>query len=293
MAKEKIMATYQNEKALDKLTLGKATQYCSEYNPKLLQAVPRSLNRDDLVLKSDNLPFTGEDVWYGYELSWLNAKGKPVVAVAEFRFSCTSPNIVESKSFKLYLNSFNQSKFANKEAVVARLINDLSATAGTAASVKLFDVESCPALAITPATASIMCIDNEDVSIDNYQFSAQLLSNAQQVDDTTEVVEEKLVSHLLKSNCLITNQPDWASIFIDYKGKPINHAALLKYLISFRQHNEFHEQCVERIFCDLNKYCQLERLTVFARYTRRGGLDINPFRSTHLSSAPFARTLRQ
>jgi|JQIA01.1.fsa_nt_gb 7-cyano-7-deazaguanine reductase len=293
MAKEKIMATYQNEKALDKLTLGKATQYCSEYNPKLLQAVPRSLNRDDLVLKNDNLPFTGEDVWYGYELSWLNAKGKPVVAVAEFRFSCTSPNIVESKSFKLYLNSFNQSKFANKEAVVARLINDLSATAGTAASVKLFDVESCPALAITPATASIMCIDNEDVSIDNYQFSAQLLSNAQQVDDTTEVVEEKLVSHLLKSNCLITNQPDWASIFIDYKGKPINHAALLKYLISFRQHNEFHEQCVERIFCDLNKYCQLERLTVFARYTRRGGLDINPFRSTHLSSAPFARTLRQ
>ncbi|MEY8216495.1 MAG: NADPH-dependent 7-cyano-7-deazaguanine reductase QueF [Colwellia sp.] len=287
------MATYQNEKALDKLTLGKATQYCSEYNPKLLQAVPRSLNRDDLVLKNDNLPFTGEDVWYGYELSWLNAKGKPVVAVAEFRFSCTSPNIVESKSFKLYLNSFNQSKFANKEAVVARLINDLSATAGTAASVKLFDVESCPALAITPATASIMCIDNEDVSIDNYQFSAQLLSNAQQVDDTTEVVEEKLVSHLLKSNCLITNQPDWASIFIDYKGKPINHAALLKYLISFRQHNEFHEQCVERIFCDLNKYCQLERLTVFARYTRRGGLDINPFRSTHLSSAPFARTLRQ
>jgi len=293
MAKEKIMATYQNEKALDKLTLGKATQYCSEYNPKLLQAVPRSLNRDDLVLKSDNLPFTGEDVWYGYELSWLNAKGKPVVAVAEFRFSCTSPNIVESKSFKLYLNSFNQSKFANKEAVVARLINDLSATAGTAASVKLFDVESCPALAITPTTASIMCIDNEDISIDNYQFSAQLLSNAQQVDDTTEVVEEKLVSHLLKSNCLITNQPDWASIFIDYKGKPINHAALLKYLISFRQHNEFHEQCVERIFCDLNKYCQLERLTVFARYTRRGGLDINPFRSTHLSSAPFARTLRQ
>jgi len=305
MAKEKTMAIYQNEKALNKLTLGKTTQYCSEYNPELLQAVPRNLNRDDLALTSTNLPFIGEDVWYGYELSWLNTKGKPVVAVAEFRFSCVSPNIVESKSFKLYLNSYNQSKFANKEVVIALLIKDLSATAGTVASVKLFDVENCPALAIRSATEqdtapdtelntkTIICIDNEELSIDNYQLSAQLLSGAQQMSDNTTIIQESLVSHLLKSNCLITNQPDWASIFIDYKGKPINHAALLKYLISFRQHNEFHEQCVERIFCDLKKYCQLDQLTVFARYTRRGGLDINPFRSTHLSSAPYGRTLRQ
>lgn len=287
------MATYQNAKALRKLTLGKSTEYCSEYNPDLLQGVPRSLNRDDLALTKTNLPFIGEDVWYGYELSWLNAKGKPVVAVAEFRFQCISPHIVESKSFKLYLNSFNQSKFASNKAVEALLVKDLSAIAGAIAQVTLFNVNDCPALAIKLTTPETTCIDDEDVEIDNYQFSAQLLANAQPAHDLNKTVNEKLVSHLLKSNCLITNQPDWASVYIDYKGKQLNRAALLKYLISFRQHNEFHEQCVERIFCDLKKYCQLDELTVFARYTRRGGLDINPFRSTHLKQAPFARTLRQ
>ncbi|MCW8831996.1 MAG: NADPH-dependent 7-cyano-7-deazaguanine reductase QueF [Colwellia sp.] len=287
------MATYQNAKALNKLTLGKTTEYCSEYNPDLLQGVPRSLNRDDLALMSDNLPFIGEDVWYGYELSWLNTQGKPVVAVAEFRFACTSPNIVESKSFKLYLNSFNQSQFINAEAVEKLLTKDLSAIAGVTAKVRLFDVEQCDALAIKRPTQDTLCIDHQDITIENYQFSAELLADAQQPNNQDEIVNEKLVSHLLKSNCLITNQPDWASVYIDYKGKPINHALLLKYLISFRQHNEFHEQCVERIFCDLNKYCQLDELTIFARYTRRGGLDINPFRSTHLSSAPYGRTLRQ
>lgn len=293
MAKEKFMATYQNAKVLSKLTLGKTTEYCSEYNPDLLQGVPRSLNRDDLALTKDNLPFIGEDVWYGYELSWLNAKGKPVVAVAEFRFACTSPNIIESKSFKLYLNSFNQSKFSNSDIVEKTLKKDLSAIAGVDASVKLFNVEQCPALAIKLTEQDTICIDDEDISIENFQFSPQTLAHAQQVNEISAEVEEKLVSHLLKSNCLITNQPDWASVYISYKGEQINHAALLEYLISFRQHNEFHEQCVERIFCDLSKYCQLSELTVFARYTRRGGLDINPFRSTHIISAPNARTLRQ
>jgi 7-cyano-7-deazaguanine reductase len=286
------MATYQHSKELTNLTLGKSTEYCSEYNPNLLQAVPRSLNRDDLSLKSNNLPFIGEDVWYGYELSWLNNKGKPVVAVAEFRFACTSPNLVESKSFKLYLNSFNQSKFSNLDEVEKTLIKDLSATAQVKAEVKLFTVEECPALAIAAATQETICIDDEDVTIETYQYNAEPLSKAQ-TNSPTNNVTEKLVSHLLKSNCLITNQPDWASIYIDYKGKAVDHAVLLKYLISFRQHNEFHEQCVERIFCDLQQYCQFEELTVFARYTRRGGLDINPFRSTHLTRAPLMRTLRQ
>jgi len=286
------MATYQHSKELTNLTLGKSTEYCSEYNPNLLQAVPRSLNRDDLSLQSSDLPFIGEDVWYGYELSWLNNKGKPVVAVAEFRFACTSPNLVESKSFKLYLNSFNQSKFSNFDDVEQTLIKDLSATAQVKAEVKLFTVEECPALAIAPATQETICIDDEDVTIEAYQYNAEPLSKAQ-TNSPTNTVTEKLVSHLLKSNCLITNQPDWASIYIDYKGKAIDHAVLLKYLISFRQHNEFHEQCVERIFCDLQQYCQFEELTVFARYTRRGGLDINPFRSTHLTRAPLMRTLRQ
>lgn len=286
------METYQNAKSLSNLTLGKATEYCSEYNPNLLQAVPRSLNRDDLSLSSNNLPFLGEDVWYGYELSWLNLKGKPVVAVAEFRFDCTSPNLVESKSFKLYLNSFNQSKFSNIEQVEQTLIKDLSMTAGAQAKVTLFAVDHCPALEINKNSSNIICIDDEDISIDNYQYQAQLLKQAQH-DSSSEIVSQNLVSHLLKSNCLITNQPDWASVYISYKGKAINHSVLLRYLISFRQHNEFHEQCVERIFCDLQKYCQLNELTVFARYTRRGGLDINPFRSTHLSRAPQMRTLRQ
>ncbi|QBG37589.1 NADPH-dependent 7-cyano-7-deazaguanine reductase QueF [Litorilituus sediminis] len=285
------MATYQNAKELSTLTLGKATQYCSEYNANLLQGVPRSLNRDDLALCNESLPFYGEDVWYGYELSWLNPKGKPQVAVAEFRFPCTSPNIIESKSFKLYLNSFNQSKFASREEVEKVLTKDLSEVAGASAIVKLFSVDDCPALEIKSADKTSYCIDDEDITVTHYDFDAQLLANAQQQD--SENTQEQLVSHLLKSNCLITNQPDWASIYITYTGKKINHGALLKYLISFREHNEFHEQCVERIFCDLQQFCQLEQLTVFARYTRRGGLDINPFRSTHLDSAPHGRTLRQ
>ncbi|MCP4991608.1 MAG: NADPH-dependent 7-cyano-7-deazaguanine reductase QueF [Colwellia sp.] len=286
------MTNYQNATELSKLTLGKSTQYCSEYTADLLQGVPRSLNRDDLALDQSKLPFIGEDVWYGYELSWLDEKGKPVVAVAEFRFSCTSENIVESKSFKLYLNSFNQTRFSSIKEVEEVLTKDLSNIAGSPAKVKLFGVDHCPALDIVKSTGNCFCIDGEDISVDTYEYNAQLLENAQDKKNGTQV-EEHLVSHLLKSNCLITNQPDWASVYINYRGKAINHAVLLQYLISFRQHNEFHEQCVERIFCDLQEFCQLESLTVFARYTRRGGLDINPFRSSEIEKAPFARTLRQ
>lgn len=286
------MANYQNATELSKLTLGKSTQYCSEYTPDLLQGVPRSLNRDDLALNPSNLPFVGEDVWYGFELSWLNEKGKPVVAVAEFRFACTSEHIVESKSFKLYLNSFNQTRFASIKQVEKILASDLSKISGSPAKVSLFGVDHCPALEIAKNIDDCFCIDGEDIAIDHYQYDAQLLTNAQDKNENP-VIEEHLVSHLLKSNCLITNQPDWASVYIHYRGKAINHALLLKYLISFRQHNEFHEQCVERIYCDLQQFCQLDQLTVFARYTRRGGLDINPFRSTHIEHAPFARTLRQ
>lgn len=283
------MTPYQNASQLKELTLGKKTDYTSKYDPSLLQAVPRSLNRDELALNETNLPFVGEDVWYGYELSWLNDKGKPIVALVEFRFACTSPNIVESKSFKLYLNSFNQTKFTSIEEVKACLEKDVSNTSGSKAQVTLFAVDKCPALEI--ACDESVCIDALDIEIDNYQFNAKHLQNSQ--THSPSIIEQNLVSHLLKSNCLITNQPDWASIYISYKGKEINQEKLLKYLISFRQHNEFHEQCVERIFCDLQQYCQLEALTVYARYTRRGGLDINPFRSTHLTNAPWRRTLRQ
>lgn len=283
------MSTYKNAKALSDLTLGKATTYRSQYTPELLQAVPRSLNRDSLGLTTKNLPFKGEDVWYGYELSWLNDKGKPVVAVAEFSFPCTSPNIVESKSFKLYLNSFNQTRFSSWQSVAAALTRDLSTTAGETAEVKLFPVNNCPPLALPVDTA--LCIDDLDIEISHYQLTPELLESANHA--RAEHVTEYLVCHLLKSNCLITNQPDWASVYIKYSGQQICHESLLKYLISFRQHNEFHEQCVERIFCDLKRFCQIENLTVFARYTRRGGLDINPFRSTLEKKAPKLRTLRQ
>ena len=287
------MSTYQGAEALKSLTLGQTTEYSSEYNPKLLQAVPRSLNRDDLALSNDNLPFYGEDVWYGYELSWLTPSGKPVVAVAEFRFPCTSVNIVESKSFKLYLNSFNQSRFDSWQQVQETLVSDLSALVEAPAKVTLSKVDDCPALAI--AALEGQCIDDIDITIYDYQFNPEHLAESapSQNEQDSAVVEQTLVSHLLKSNCLITNQPDWASVYISYRGTEINQQALLKYLISFRQHNEFHEQCVERIFCDIQKYCQPQQLTVYARYTRRGGLDINPFRSTENISAPNARGLRQ
>lgn len=286
------MTNYQESVELNKLTLGKSTEYTSEYTPELLQGVPRSLNRNDLSVNLDNLPFVGEDVWYGYELSWLNNKGKPVVAVAEFRFPCTSEFIVESKSLKLYLNSFNQTRFNTTSDVEKILSADLSKTAGSPATVNLFGVDHCPALNIVKNAEGSVCIDSADISVDDYNYNADILNQVQNPNEGN-VTEEHLVSHLLKSNCLITNQPDWASIYIYYRGSALCHATLLKYLISFRQHNEFHEQCVERIYCDLQKACQLDELTIFARYTRRGGLDINPFRSSHKLSAPFARTLRQ
>jgi len=283
------MAKYQNSDHLQALTLGKATEYKSEYQPDLLQGVPRSLNRDDLAIDQAHLPFFGEDIWFGYELSWLNLKGKPEVAIAEFSFPCTSENLVESKSFKLYLNSFNQTKFATREEVENKLAKDLSDTAKASVRVTLYSVDNCPALELNQSNAQ--CIDNLDIEVNNYDYQAELLLES--TNNNKPQIQEYLVSHLLKSNCLITNQPDWASVYIEYHGHAINHEQLLHYLISFRQHNEFHEQCVERIYTDIMKYCNPQYLTVFARYTRRGGLDINPYRSSTNNKAPNLRTIRQ
>jgi 7-cyano-7-deazaguanine reductase len=283
------MKEYTHSDALKKLSLGKPTEYTSEYDASLLQAVPRSLNRQELKINAQQLPFSGEDIWYGYELSWLSPSGKPEVSVAEFRFPCQSPNIVESKSFKLYLNSFNQSIFSSKAAVQNRLITDLSAIAGQEVKVTLFAVDHCPPLQIVSQQPKWQRLDDLDIQTNQYDLMPELLDGAQ----SSAQVSEHLVSHLLKSNCLITNQPDWASLYISYQGKKIDHSRLLKYIISFRNHNEFHEQCVERIYCDIQKFCPVEKLTVFARYTRRGGLDINPFRSNISDSAPNLRTIRQ
>ena len=267
------MSKYSSAKELSGLTLGQKTEYRNQYDASLLQPVPRSLNRDDLNLTGE-LPFQGCDIWTLYELSWLNDKGLPQVAVGEVSVPATSENLIESKSFKLYLNSFNQTRFSDLEQVKATLEKDLSACAGEKVIVTVNPVSQYAGSSIADMQGE--CIDEQDIEISNYDFNPEYLNGAAE----NEIVSETLHSHLLKSNCLITSQPDWGSVQIDYTGRKINREALLRYLISFREHNEFHEQCVERIFTDIQKYCQPEKLTVYARYTRRGGLDINPFRSS-------------
>jgi len=279
---------YQDAPALQSLTLGKETQYDNSFDAKLLQGVPRSLNRDSLELGNE-LPFTGQDIWTGYELSWLNLKGKPVVAMAQFSLPYDSEFLVESKSFKLYLNSFNQHRFTDASAVEQQLIKDLSDCAKGSVAVEVILAEQFATQQIVAAQGQ--CIDELDITIDNYQFDPLLLANA--VTPSDDIVVERLHSNLLKSNCLITNQPDWGTVEIHYRGPKINQEALLRYIISFRQHNEFHEQCVERIFVDLVKYCRCEQLSVYARYTRRGGLDINPFRSNFETPPANLRQARQ
>jgi len=267
--------------------LGNTTEYIQQYTPELLEALPRSRNRISIDIEPDNLPFSGFDLWTGFELSWLNKKGKPVVAIAEFVIPATSSNIIESKSFKLYLNSFNQTKFSTTEDVATTLVKDLSRAAGGDVKVKIFPEPDLYPQTITTLPGT--CLDQLDISVDNYDFNPEYLIDA----TGTENVTETLSSDLLKSNCLVTNQPDWGSVIITYEGKKINQEKLLRYIISFRMHNEFHEQCVERIFSDINRYCQPAKLSVFARYTRRGGLDINPFRSNYEEYPSVHRLVRQ
>ena len=279
--------SYENHDALSGLTLGKSTAYRDIYDASLLQGVPRSLNRDPLGLKADSLPFHGGDIWTLYELSWLNARGLPQVAVGHVELDYTSVNLVESKSFKLYLNSFNQTRFDSWEAVQRTLERDLSACAQGKVTVALYRIDELEGQPIAHFHGT--CIDDQEIEIDNYQFDTAWLENAA----SGNLVEETLVSHLLKSNCLITHQPDWGSVQIQYRGAKIDREKLLRYLVSFRNHNEFHEQCVERIFNDILHFCQPETLSVYARYTRRGGLDINPWRSNGDFVPAIGRLVRQ
>ncbi len=279
--------SYENHDALSGLTLGKSTAYRDTYDASLLQGVPRSLNRDPLGLKAEALPFHGGDIWTLYELSWLNARGLPQVAVGHVELDYTSVNLVESKSFKLYLNSFNQTRFDSWEAVQHTLERDLSACAQGKVTVALYRIDELEGQPIAHFHGT--CIDEQEIEIDNYQFDTAWLENAA----SGKVVEETLVSHLLKSNCLITHQPDWGSVQIQYRGAKIDREKLLRYLVSFRNHNEFHEQCVERIFNDILQFCQPETLSVYARYTRRGGLDINPWRSNSDFVPAIGRLVRQ
>ena len=281
------MSSYENHQALSGLTLGKTTDYRDEYDAALLQAVPRSLNRDPLGLRDDSLPFHGADIWTLYELSWLNDNGLPQVAVGQVSLNASSVNLVESKSFKLYLNSFNQTRFASWQAVQETLTRDLSACAQGEVTVQLYRLHELEGEPVAHFHGE--CIDDQPIVIDNYEFDAGYLNGAA----GEQTVEETLVSHLLKSNCLITHQPDWGSVQIAYRGPKIDREKLLRYLVSFRHHNEFHEQCVERIFNDIQRFCQPEKLSVYARYTRRGGLDINPWRANCEFHPATGRLVRQ
>lgn len=263
--------------------LGKSSAYETQYNPALLFPIPRAEKRAELGLISSNgkmptLPFFGMDFWNAYEVSWLNMRGKPQVAILGIFAPADSPNIIESKSFKLYLNSFNQTRLADPSALLALLQADLSLGFGANVQIQFTPVEEFSKTRFQELDGILL--DRLDIEVDHYTPQAHLLS----ADLASAPIEETVVSHLLKSNCLVTGQPDWASVQIQYLGAPIDHEALLRYLIGFRNHNEFHEQCVERIFMDILNHCKPQKLSVYARYTRRGGLDINPWRSNFSSN---------
>ena len=266
--------------------LGKKSSYISQYNPGLLFPIPRQIKRDEIGIK-EPLPFNGFDTWNAYEVSWLNLKGKPIVAIVQFDISCLSKNIIESKSFKLYLNSFNNTKFDSVQDVKKVLEHDIQEVASGKISVRIFKLDDVLGQKIEAFDGQ--CIDDYDATCDTYTINKKYLST-----EFMNIVDETIYSNLLKSNCLVTGQPDWGSVQIKYKGPAINRIGLLQYIVSFRDHNEFHEQCVERIFMDIMDCCKPEILTVEARYTRRGGLDINPIRSTEdISPATNIRMARQ
>ena len=278
----------RQQQQLDTSPLGNHTAYVNIYDASLLFPIEREINWSVRNIERHSLPFMQQsgavDIWNGYEISWLDTKGKPLVRVAEFRFDARSKYIVESKSFKLYLNSYNLSQFNSESAVLQQMQTDLSKASGAPVVIRFHHLDELPAVQCFNGD----CIDELDVEIEQYSPDAQLLQvNA---GNTTA---ESLYSHVLKSNCPVTGQPDWASISIVYKGPAIVRESLLKYLISYREHGDFHEQCVENIFMDIWQQCQPSELTVYARYIRRGGLDINPFRSSVSAVAENLRLSRQ
>ena len=264
------------------LPLGQATQYPDQYDPSLLFQIPRAQNRLKLGIKENqSLPFVGVDIWNAFELSWLNPKGKPQIALAEFQIPADSPYMIESKSFKLYLNSLNNTNFHDEHELRERLITDLSAAAGCKITARIQANEMIAKKGIQEMSGVLL--DRLDIEIDPHIPADPSLLG---VNEDFGPIEQCLVSHLLKSNCPVTGQPDWASVQIRYQGRPILEEGLLRYLIGFRQLGEFHEHCVETIFSDIKRECRPDKLAVYARYTRRGGLDINPFRTDYNASWP-------
>jgi len=267
-------------------SLGRAVDYGDTYDAGRLFPIPRATQRESLGVGA-SVPFLGVDVWNAYELSWLDPRGKPQVAVGEFRVPCESPSLIESKSLKLYLNGFAQERIGSIAALGARIATDLSAAAGAPVGVALRAPSSFASDRLAEMDGE--SIDGLDVEIDHYGPPRPEFLRA----DATVPASETLVSQLLKSNCPVTGQPDWATVQVRYAGPRIDREGLLRYLVSFRRHSDFHEHCVERIFCDLLQRCAPRKLTVYARYTRRGGLDINPWRSTEDGAPPNLRGPRQ
>jgi 7-cyano-7-deazaguanine reductase len=277
--------------------LGKPTAYADQYDVSLLFPIPRLGKRIEIGV-TGTPPFFGADMWTAFEVSWLNLRGKPQVAIAHIVVPCDSPNIIESKSLKLYLNSFNQTAFVDADEVAKTMKRDLTAAVWYEATSKQVLQGSVSVRLITPGQFDAepiheldgLNLDRLDIDCTRYMPTPDLLTTTKGESPVTEV----LTSNLLKSNCLVTGQPDWATVQIGYSGQAINQEGLLQYLVSYRNHNEFHEQCVERIFMDIWLRCKPLRLTIYARYTRRGGLDINPYRTSHPAALPAnIRTARQ
>jgi 7-cyano-7-deazaguanine reductase len=263
--------------------LGRRSEQPQQYAPEVLHAIPRAEARTALGLKGP-LPFSGADFWTGYELSWLEPNGSPQVGVLHLVVPCETPALIESKSLKLYLNSLNQEPFASREAVTRVISDDLSRCAGAAVSAEVVSVAACRSAGLDDLPG--VSVDGVDAEIDRYEVDPDLL----EIGD--ERADETLSSDLLRSLCPVTGQPDWASLVVRYSGPRISAASLLRYIVSFRQHQDFHEACVERIFRDIQERCETEALSVWALYTRRGGLDISPFRSDFEPVPEALRTAR-
>lgn len=272
--------------ALNEAPLGKSSEYPDRYNPELLFPVARDENRRRIGLADGRWPWFGEDLWQAWEVSWLRADGVPAVAWAEIRFPAASPSIIESKSLKLYLNSLNQAVFTSPEQVAEVVTRDLSSASGAAVQVTMLSVDEGDMAEGRPTGFDL--IDGETLDDVTYHYAPESLAT-----EAGGIVTESLCSHLLKSNCPVTGQPDWATLMIRYSGPKINRKGLLRYVVSFRQKQDFHEHCVETVFTDIMSRCAPEKLFVCARYTRRGGLDINPWRSTEPGDGAGARLIRQ
>jgi len=264
------------------LPLGKQSTYPDRYDPALLYPIERTQARQAIGLSTQALPFIGWDLWHCYELSWLKPSAMPCTAILKLWIAANSPCIVESKSLKLYLNSLNHERFDSTHALSERIKQDLTRTVGHPVELEIVEPAGFAAQRIDEPDTAWVCLDQQDLAIEHFEPNAELLK----LKDDRSVVNESIYSRLLRTNCPVTGQPDWGSVHIQYQGAAIDHAAVLRYIVSFRQHQGFHEQCVEQMFCDIMKHCSPQMLSIYARYTRRGGVDINPWRATPGVSEP-------